>query len=54
MTYDVVKAEFGHEPVYILELSLDRCSNVFSDAITNPGVGFCTATGEPCYQTFPN
>jgi len=48
MSYDVVKKQLGHEPVYIVELEIDYCSNTF-------GVAPCQAASAPgleCFNTF--
>ena len=48
MSYDVVKKQMGHEPIYIMEIDLDFCSLDF-------GVAPCTASGAAgteCYNTF--
>lgn len=45
MTYNDKKIEFGHEPAYILVLSLDRCIHEY-------GISPCTATDSvKCFNT---
>ena len=55
MSYEIQKSVLGHNPVYILEIDLRRCSNVIRDGVF-PLTGFCTADpaiGLECFQTFP-
>ncbi|MGR8917986.1 MAG: hypothetical protein ACU85V_00085 [Gammaproteobacteria bacterium] len=48
MTFEQRAADYGREPVYVVELDLDFCAETY-------GVGACTASGAPgseCYNTF--
>lgn len=57
MAYSIIKGTPGKQPVYVLELFLDFCSNEYGDAVRAPFTGFCTANlvaGLECYKTFPN
>jgi len=45
MSFIVERGKIGRKPITIVELELDFCDNDFS-------IAPCTATGEPCYNTF--
>lgn len=46
MSYQTLVDQAVHTPCTLVEIDLDWCGNTF-------GVSPCTATGEPCYNTYP-
>lgn len=45
MTFDSASKTMGRQPIELVNIETDACSLRF-------GVGACTATGEPCYNTW--
>lgn len=45
MTFDSASKTMGRQPIELVEIETDYCGLRF-------GVGACTATGEPCYNTW--
>jgi hypothetical protein len=50
MTFETEQAKISRTPVWTARLVMDQCSNTFG---VNAGGSTCTATGTPCYYTYP-